>query len=678
MTVKTPTETVEQTVCRLRASRDDWRLKFENREEIFTGRLRFHWACAATVILVAAIGGYSVGSARASSIGPLAAMRSGEAQPAQADCPEEMLASVWFNGCSGTVISAGPEVARIISCGHCFGEVGAQYTVYFCDGSEAPVRCIRRDEAHELSELIVNSKYVLGVCPVPEDETPHGTYTICGYPAGVGPTWHELIPSPAIATAEGKWRWQFSHKDNGRAWYGSSGCGVFKEGLLVGVQSHIVEDGGAGKTFNCSSHRDLLNFVRTSQRSDCGNGTCKFSTRNERRESAPPGPGQAASQVAQKQNSLGFVPQPNRPLYNGRGKQPKDLNTAKKKAVEIDKLRKAEPEQQIEQPAPQPPAIDLSSVHSHLDAIQAKLNAVHQDVADNAASPQPPGPLAFPNSDKLTGDIVAGVRRELPIIMSQHLGPVEDRLKAEIAGHGLDPTKLVTDLKGAIVPELPAIGKQAAEDALPGLKVGLLSHLSAILPGLVTAAAPSLLGPVGIPVSAGLLGFGLLHFLSARRQSKSADSQAISMVGAVHNVAGALGTHTTTINGQTDLLANLIGVVKSLVAPVASVAAGQTAAGAPSPAPASDPTLQKILDAVSKLQNSPQPSTPAQAGASSAPATLERTTVTQVINDEWRTAYSQAKQALLLKEGIPSINTLRLFESLLNQYLSGLKITPVK
>lgn len=244
-----------------------------------------------------------------------------------AQSPNRVLASVWFNGCSGVVVSKGEKNARILSCGHAFGTVGSVHEFYLPNGKKGAARVVRIDTAHELSELVCFASDVLAVCQVPE-ELGVGIakeFSIVGYPDGVGPTYHKLN-RPVVATAENKARWAYAHADNGRAWYGSSGCGIFADDYLVGIQSHI-DTMDNGKTVYGSPHADLVAFLRTSKRNkDCGNGLCALPSIWRPKPNVP-----VTVNGEQGENAYGG---------KGNGLAPCDLNSIRDLAAAVDLLRK--------------------------------------------------------------------------------------------------------------------------------------------------------------------------------------------------------------------------------------------------------------------------------------------------------------------------------------------------
>jgi hypothetical protein len=593
-----------------------------------------------------------------------------------APTPPHILASVHVGGCSGTVVSKGETGAVVVSAFHCVGHrVGQTYKLHHPDGTEVNALLVDVDSSHDLAKFKIPAEGVLGIAQVPEampasDEI--GSYEVVGYPNGEGPKYFHLSQprDNNLSSIPGLWRWTFN-VEGGNIYGGNSGCGVFVNGKLCGVLSHRDETNN-GKTLYCCPHEHLVSFCKKRFRDDdgCGNGICPVPKRDE----APPAPAPTP-----KKNPSGWTPKPNVPIvlpevdpddavdkpkpYDGKGKQPGDLNSPRKKSIEIDKLRKSPPPIEHapdapELPAPAPPAID-AALHGKVDALGKTLG----DVQSILSRPQPDLSTVHGKLDALKNGI-------------QDLGTVKGDVADLKSGMGSLPVPLDAEKTAAAIKS----GLSSLPIPLDAEKTA--AAVEAAAPGVaskVVAALPGLLGPVGIPVSAALLGsgglFGLFHLLAARKQSKSSQQ-----------VSASLDSHSQTVGGQTVLLSSLTDVVKSLVKPVAQVAANGAASSAPAeienpppPPAAPNPLLQEILSAVKSLSPSPQPS-PAQAGATSAPApqAVLDTTVTQVMNDAWRTAYSQAKQDLARKEGIPSMNTIALFESLLNQRLGGLQIKPVK
>lgn len=279
--------------------------------------------------------------------------------------PPEVLSSVWFNGCSGTVVSKGDKFARVVSVAHGFdaNQIGQTYWMFHPNGQACGATLVRVDAVHDLAELVCGSQYVLGVSPVADlsqDAAPAG-YAICGYPDGVGPTFNPVVPVKVeqITSGNADWRQKFKHK-TGHAWYGSSGCGVFADADLIAVQSNIDGD---GTIFYASPNKDLVQFVQTSKRNDCGNGVCKPKRRKTNSGEVAPPPAPAPIDTAPPAPVIGDVtpaplpaptPVPGAPAwkpkpnvgaqagYDGKGRMPVDLNSDKKQAVAIDELRKKE------------------------------------------------------------------------------------------------------------------------------------------------------------------------------------------------------------------------------------------------------------------------------------------------------------------------------------------------
>jgi hypothetical protein len=150
------------------------------------------------------------------------------------------------------------------------------------------------------------------------------------------------------------------------------------------------------------------------------------------------------------------------------------------------------------------------------------------------AEPPAPAPSGI-DTDKLQAAIVNGVTSEIPKLLADHFGPVEQRLQNSIAQHGPDLKSLPGDVKDAIVPELPAIGKTLAADLLP--------QVSSALPGLLPIA-----GAVGGPVGLGIVVAAyLLRAVLKRNAASQAAGQPTTALpdlsGVVANIGNQIASH---------------------------------------------------------------------------------------------------------------------------------------
>lgn len=248
--------------------------------------------------------------------------------------PKCVSASLWFDGCTGVVVSKDKN-ARIISCGHCFGnDLGQTFTFHRVDGKIGTARLVRASQNAELSELICNVDDVLDVCPVPESlgettdkEIVNKTFAVCGYPEGVGPKYYKM-GRPQFGEADGKLRWTYSHLHDGQIKPGSSGCGIFADdSYLIGIISHR-ERNDSGKTGYATPYPELVSFLRGSRRKDCGSGFCPTPQRWQ------PKPKVDTSEIENNGETT-----PKTAPYNGQGKAPADLNTCREHAAAISRLQ---------------------------------------------------------------------------------------------------------------------------------------------------------------------------------------------------------------------------------------------------------------------------------------------------------------------------------------------------
>lgn len=331
-----------------------------------------------------------------------------ESSPAGPKSQQHILASVYLNGCSGTLISKGPQLAQGISCGHCFGgcAVGHTFYVYRADGKATMGTLAAIDADHDLALFTVRADFALAVAPIPERMLTGGEiteYSVVGYPAGIGPSYYRLdfdsVPVEQRTKDDtGMWRWVF-HVDGGRIQGGNSGCGLFVNECLYGVVSHrnVAND---GKTLRAAPHRDLVEFVRRKGRPDCGNGFCPAPRKDAQQPEGPADPGETPApetpapipplvpEFKTNPNAPRWNPKPNvhleMPPYDGHGKPPLDLRTPHERSAAIDKLRHEKLdarltaiETQIATLTTKPgaPAFDPSAIQSQIEALKQQIGS---------------------------------------------------------------------------------------------------------------------------------------------------------------------------------------------------------------------------------------------------------------------------------------------------------------
>jgi len=247
-------------------------------------------------------------------------------------------------------------------------------------------------------------------------------------------------------------------------------------------------------------------------------------------------------------------------------------------------------------------------------------------VAGESAKPQATvdGRDAEGEREKVADLVVAGVKAELPKILSEHLGPVEQRLQESLKQHGASLAKAPEDVKNAILPELPAIGKQVVADALPSLKSSIASTLPGIFPTVLSIA-----GAVGIP---GAGGIALAGWLLSR----------------------AFGRHTS-------VLSTIAGHL------------GRQAVQRAKPQ-ASDDGVSRQTQTSAAANNASGFANP---GAAATTSETVNTSVAQVVTEIGTEAYQRMKGDLIRKNpALANDGTIKLMDSLFTQHLSGLQ--PVK
>lgn len=186
----------------------------------------------------------------------------------------EARASVRINngGCSGVIIAAGAEKAYGVSAAHCAAMEKQEFKVHFADGRSANARWLRIDRSVDLAMFTLWSRDILGVSPV-RNGLPDGQFDAraIGYPSGEGPNIKDISLRSA-SSAQGIPRNAFTIR-SGKGWGGDSGGGVFVDGKLIGVVSHMSTaamydrngPNGGASTLYCSQNQQLVSFVRSSE-----------------------------------------------------------------------------------------------------------------------------------------------------------------------------------------------------------------------------------------------------------------------------------------------------------------------------------------------------------------------------------------------------------------------------
>jgi hypothetical protein len=212
--------------------------------------------------------------------------------------------------------------------------------------------------------------------------------------------------------------------------------------------------------------------------------------------------------------------------------------------------------------------------------------------------------------DDLRAHVAGALKAELPKILAEHLGPVEERLAAGLREHGVSLKRAPADVRDALLPELPAIGKQVLADALPQVK----TSLAAAIPGLVPTVL-AVIGGVGLPGASGL---ALAGWLLAR----------------------ALHRHTHVLSGVVERLGR---------ASQSSVGSGQLS------------------------QGGVRPSVPTDHGQLTNDQTVN-TSVAEIVTEIGTEAYQRMKGDLIKKNpALANDGTIKLMDSLFTQHLSGLQ-----
>lgn len=228
------------------------------------------------------------------------------------------------SSCSGTVFSVGSEHAAAIGAAHCFsGRLGGEFHVLI-GGKTAKATLVAIDKGKDLALWKLPAAAVTEVAELP-DKQPEGPMTAIGYPAGVATAHVKQLKFREQYQKGSRFDWQCEVLE-GRFEGGDSGGGVFLDGKLAGVihgketRSVCPGDGRQCRLvtyLHCVCFRDMREFVDSHAAliADC-------------RDGQPP-------------SFAGGTPPPaNDQPYDGKGPRPKDLDSDKAMAAEIDRLRK--------------------------------------------------------------------------------------------------------------------------------------------------------------------------------------------------------------------------------------------------------------------------------------------------------------------------------------------------
>lgn len=560
-------------------------------------RTRFVIACCVFGGLVFAVLSYGIGvSAGRISADPSVRVASDWRKSSMGEtAEEERSATVWFNGCSGGFNAVDPErgVARILSCAHGFSTLNAEYDCRNDRGQWFKARCIRKDERHDLAELICWSKYCPLAIPVADANFLPEEYSVCGYPGGVGPTRLSVLTDEKhrqLGHQDGDYRWVLTCADGGHCWYGSSGCPVYADGVQVGVQSHIDQNSG-GNMFLCCSQRDLANFVRSSQLTGMQSGLLNLkqvcAKRQQRRARRLERRLQHLQQHVQQapgaqQQPAGSQPPGAPPGPGAGGPLP---------APEPDQPAAA-PAPGSGHPAPQPSPVPaplgpdlhgkLLDVLEAIDGLKRGQNAQGQNIGDIAGALQKFGPLGGQLGD-LQAQLEA-LKSGQPQALQDLEGRVQKFIQSEIAAQR---ENILSDAKTTFAEQLKQYGltdvpgalsetaAKVAQDALTQVKNDAVAAVQTEVKGAGVLSLTTLGGTVGLP----LLGVAGVLALLWRRQGTAINLQAVT--------AQLLGHVAKNQNGTSD-----DGVGGSPPAPLAPPQ---------QPSGSSDNVVNRLLDQIDKL-----------------------------------------------------------------------------
>jgi hypothetical protein len=722
--------TMQIKVNEERARSAEQREKTAQRQEKFWKRIT---AAAAVICLtlatVAVLKGSEPGSLETVAI-EILAEESAAGEEWQQVALSQMPDHVWstgivFNGnTAGSAVIISPT-GEGLSCGHCFkGVKGGKFTIRRPDGTDVEAELLehiphRGWGSAELCLFRINPEDVIDWAPICLEELPDAEIDIIGYPMTHGPVYHPLVELRDSGSEMRVYRVTDGHY----VMSGNSGSPIFRNGTLDAIVAGVNNEQAAtqiadfdlagwrrqqrlesrqqaqpgqpgpkaiGINAIATKRETLIQFVKGNARKFrngnqpfCdGKGNCYDANGNLIPKQGQPQ--QAQPGVAPMQPNLPMPAKPNAGAdapYDGKKRPPKDLNGNRKQAVEIDKLRKANPGQTVQPgqplppftpqnnpgevappadqpgpaPAPQVSPPDLS-LHSKVDTLTGQVQTL-QNSHNTLASKVTTGlsKILTPDDlEKLKTDLLTNQQAAL-----QKLGPqfqqafqqaLADNHGNVVAAFNEAATKLGPQLAEQVKADAEAEAKSFTESKLPqiaqAVAKGPLGQQIAAVKSATESGGLNWWHIAGIGAAALIPGIGG-PALMGKILSKSiagqagANPQAIVQALAPHlqqvgnqmqGVVTALGQQAQTAASQNDSLTSLTSAFKSLATPVASLVAGQQQAApnqsstappatAPPPSDAVMNLLNGIKDAVSQLKNSPQLSTPAPAGAQTAPAT---------------------------------------------------------
>lgn len=404
--------------------------------------------------------------------------------------PEEIWSSVYF-GCSGTIISKGDDFGYGISCNHCYGVVGDNFTAHFPDGSTAQAKVEALAADYDLMLFSIEADKIIATSQVPLEQEPlEGpyNYTVVGYPRHKGPIWYDLEmvdPEERIKFDTGLERWVFAIDGEGSIEPGNSGCGVFINGSLCSVVSHR-NNMNNGHTFRSCPHDYLVEFCRGNCRKEGGRWYCDRPNNGNQRKPGAKGPAEW------KPTPKGELPEKPGNQNQGSGKPvPKHPKGLSDRLDYIEKLLEQDrngqkapipddgqkaPAPDIKAPAPNPyPSEDLLNLKSQLENTKSQL------LSEFKSQLSPLQKLALNQIDpnQLKADLVAENKKVLNDVINQ--------LRADIAKGQLAPSDIEAivqneantvrqDVKDHITKQNPVIGGIVSKeigkvtDELPLLK----------------------------------------------------------------------------------------------------------------------------------------------------------------------------------------------------------------
>lgn len=237
---------------------------------------------------------------------------------------------------SATICGRTPTHLVGVGAAHCFvGVIGGKFSVGAPDGKRFPATLVAHDKKTDLAIFttepdVTTSVAYPAVCAA-DDFHSAKQLSMCGYPAGKGPTFNAPILFSGIFNVERK---ELGDTHLMNQWHaasplvgGSSGCGVFADGKLIGVMTRSDWNAGDGRVAYSVTNAELCQAL-----AQCRPGDVNC-----------------------------WKPQPNVPV-EAREPTPRDLNTAHKKAIAIQHLRneirelESRPPLEIIHEVPPPPA----------------------------------------------------------------------------------------------------------------------------------------------------------------------------------------------------------------------------------------------------------------------------------------------------------------------------------